>query len=72
MATMDALVLTAVKNMKIEQVDKPQVKANEVLIETKYAGICGTDHALYNGLPGSAAAVPPIVLGHENSGVVSE
>ncbi|KGO31740.1 alcohol dehydrogenase, partial [Oenococcus alcoholitolerans] len=35
-------------------------------------GICGTDHALYNGLPGSAAAVPPIVLGHENSGIVAK
>ncbi len=43
-----------------------------MLINTAYAGICGTDHALYKGLPGSADAVPPIVLGHENSGVVAE
>lgn len=27
---------------------------------------------MYAGLPGSADAVPPIVLGHENSGVVAE
>ncbi|MFT8878421.1 MAG: zinc-dependent alcohol dehydrogenase family protein [Oenococcus sp.] len=69
---MDALVLTAVKHMEVQETKKPTQKANEVLIESKYAGICGTDHALYNGLPGSAAAVPPIVLGHENSGIVAE
>ncbi|EHN58393.1 MAG: zinc-dependent alcohol dehydrogenase family protein [Oenococcus sp.] len=69
---MDALVLTAVKQMEVQETKKPTPKANEVLIESKYAGICGTDHALYNGLPGSAAAVPPIVLGHENSGIVAE
>ncbi|MFT8469605.1 MAG: zinc-dependent alcohol dehydrogenase family protein [Oenococcus sp.] len=69
---MDALVLTAVKHMEVQETKKPAPKANEVLIESKYAGICGTDHALYNGLPGSAAAVPPIVLGHENSGIVAE
>lgn len=69
---MKALVLTATKHMEIEDIDTPELKPNEVRIDTKYAGICGTDHALYNGLPGSADAVPPIVLGHENSGVVAE
>ena len=33
--------------------------------------MCGTDHDLYACRPGSAAAVPPIVLGHENSGVMA-
>lgn len=68
---MKGLVLTGVKKMEIQDLPTPDVKADEVLVQTKYAGICGTDHALYNGLPGSANAVPPIVLGHENSGVVS-
>lgn len=68
---MKGLVLTGVKKMEIQDLPTPEVKADEVLVQTKYAGICGTDHALYNGLPGSANAVPPIVLGHENSGVVS-
>jgi 2-desacetyl-2-hydroxyethyl bacteriochlorophyllide A dehydrogenase len=68
---MKGLVLTGVKKMEIQELPTPEVKADEVLVQTKYAGICGTDHALYNGLPGSANAVPPIVLGHENSGVVS-
>lgn len=60
-----ALVMTEVKNMEIKEVDLPAVKADEVVIETAYAGICGTDNALFNGLPGSADAVPPIILGHE-------
>ncbi|MCM0599533.1 zinc-dependent alcohol dehydrogenase family protein [Periweissella fabalis] len=68
---MKALVLTDIKKMEIQDIEKPTPKPYEVLIEAKYAGICGTDHALYNGLPGSAPAVPPIVLGHENSGIVA-
>ncbi|KRM69074.1 zinc-dependent alcohol dehydrogenase family protein [Apilactobacillus ozensis] len=68
---MKALVLTGKKQLEIQNLDQPEPKANEVLVNAKYAGICGTDYALYNGLPGSAPAVPPIVLGHENSGVVA-
>lgn len=68
---MKALVMTAVKHLEVQNdYKKPTPKPNELLIHTAWAGICGTDKALYNGLPGSADAVPPIVLGHENSGVV--
>ncbi|PWG00270.1 zinc-dependent alcohol dehydrogenase family protein [Levilactobacillus bambusae] len=67
---MKALVLTETKKMELETIDRPSVGPDEVLVKTAYAGICGTDKALYQGLPGSADAVPPIVLGHENSGVV--
>lgn len=69
---MKALVLTGTNKLEVKSIEKPEVKPNEVLIHTAFAGICGTDHALYAGLPGSADAVPPIVLGHENSGVVAE
>ena len=69
---MEALVLTGIKSLELQDLKQPEVKPNEVKIHTAFAGICGTDHALYAGLPGSAPAVPPIVLGHENSGVVAE
>lgn len=69
---MKALVFTGKQHMEIQDIDKPEVKPNEVRVDTAYAGVCGTDHALYNGLPGSADAVPPIIFGHENSGVISE
>lgn len=68
---MKALVLTGVKKFEIQNMPTPQIEPDEVLINTAYAGVCGTDHDLYAGRPGSAAAVPPIVLGHENSGVVA-
>ena len=69
---MKALVMTGKKKLEIDDnYKKPEVKPNEVLVHTAWAGICGTDKALYNGLPGLADAVPPIVLGHENSGVVA-
>lgn len=69
---MKALVLTGTKQFEIQDLPTPEVKPNEVLVNTAYAGICGTDRALYAGLPGSADAVPPIVLGHENSGIVAK
>ncbi|MGN1284302.1 MAG: zinc-dependent alcohol dehydrogenase family protein, partial [Candidatus Limosilactobacillus intestinavium] len=69
---MKALVLTGLKQLEVQDIEEPSIKPNEVLIHTAYAGICGTDKALYAGLPGSASAVPPIVLGHENSGVVTK
>ena len=70
---MKALVMTDVKKLEVQDdYPTPTIQPNEVLIHTAWAGICGTDKALYNGLPGSADAVPPIVLGHENSGVVAE
>ena len=68
---MKALVLTGTKQFEMQDVTTPTVKDDEVLVNTAYAGICGTDRALYAGLPGSADAVPTIVLGHENSGIVA-
>jgi threonine dehydrogenase-like Zn-dependent dehydrogenase len=63
--------------IKIEEVAIPQPKANEVLLEVKACGICGTDvhikqtdddgYMLYPGLTGF-----PATLGHELSGVVVE
>lgn len=69
---MKALVLEGKKQLAVKDYDMPSIKPDEVLVHTAYAGICGTDKGLYAGLPGSAEAVPPIVLGHENSGVVAK
>ena len=51
---MKALVLTGIKQFKIQELDTPEIQPNEVLINTAYAGVCGTDHDLYAGRPGSA------------------
>ena len=44
----------------------------EVLIKVAACGVCGTDVHIYHGGKGSAAVTPPVVLGHEFSGVVTE
>lgn len=50
---MKALVLTGVKEFEIQDLPTPEIQPNEVLINTAYAGVCGTDHDLYAGRPGS-------------------
>jgi L-iditol 2-dehydrogenase len=45
---------------------------NEVRVQVKCCGICGTDQHIYHGYPGSAVVTPPIVLGHELAGEVTE
>ena len=47
---MKALVLTGIKQFEIQELDTPEIQPNEVLINTAYAGVCGTDHDLYAGL----------------------
>ena len=50
----------------------PQVEAEDVLIQVKACGICGTDVHIYEGDKGAAEVTPPTILGHEFSGVVAE
>ena len=43
---MKALVMTGKKKLEIDDnYKKPEVKPNEVLVHTAWAGICGTDKA---------------------------
>jgi len=51
--------------------NKPKALAkDEVLVKVAACGICGTDVHIYHGEEGSAAVTPPVVLGHEFSGIV--
>jgi L-iditol 2-dehydrogenase len=58
------------KNIKIEDALKPKIKDNEVLVKVKAVSICGSDLHAYLGV--SKRRVPPLVMGHEFSGVVVE
>jgi len=49
-----------------------ELSAGEVRVQVKCCGICGTDQHIYHGYPGSAAVTPPLVLGHELAGEVTE
>lgn len=56
-------------NISLLETDIPKPKADEVLIEVKAAGICGTDiHILHDKFP----YYPPVILGHEFSGQIVE
>ncbi len=44
----------------------------EVLVRVSACGVCGTDVHIYHGDKGSAEVRPPVVLGHEISGVVEK
>lgn len=51
----------------------PQIGAHDVLIEIKKTAICGTDIHIYNWDEWAQSALsPPVVIGHEFVGVISE
>ncbi len=56
-------------HLELREVEPPQPGPGEVLIEVKACGICGTDvHVLHDKFP----YWPPVILGHEFSGVIVE
>ena len=75
---MNALLKTAAEPDAMEYVedfDIPQIKDDEVLMEIKAVGICGTDHSLYRWNPAIANSYHiqyPAIFGHEFSGVIAE
>ena len=56
-------------HVELREVPEPSVGPNMVKIEVKFAGICGTDQHI---LHGTYACNPPVILGHEISGIVVE
>ena len=66
---MKALVLTRYNHFEVKEVSEPQVGPQEVLIEVRACGICGSD---VHGMDGSSGRrIPPIIMGHEASGVIA-
>ncbi len=55
--------------VRLEDVKKPAINTDEVLVEVKYAGICGTDPHIYHQNISFNINVP-IILGHEFTGVI--
>ena len=69
---MKSAVFYGKHNMRVEESPMPKVGAEDVLIQVKACGICGTDEHIYEGDKGAAEVTPPTILGHEFSGVVAE
>ena len=58
-----------ISNVKLLQIEEPELKGNFLKIKIHAAGICGTDlHIISDEYPYNA----PVVLGHEYSGTVVE
>jgi len=54
-------------NIQIKEIPKPKIKSDEILVEMKACGICGSD-LMHWYLKNRA----PLVLGHEPAGIVAE
>jgi len=52
----------------IRDIDIPEIDENEVLIQVKCTGVCGSDLHAFRGI--HAFRKPPVILGHELSGII--
>lgn len=68
-----SFVLKGILDAEIQQKPVPEIDADEILVEVKKTGICGTDvHLLVYGGLGGFIVGKLMVLGHESAGVVSK
>ncbi|KAF7352689.1 putative D-xylulose reductase A [Mycena venus] len=68
-----SFVLKAIDNVVYEQRPIPEISGDQVLVEVKKTGICGSDvHYLVHGRIGDFVVNNPMVLGHESAGIVSK
>ncbi|HRJ42272.1 MAG: alcohol dehydrogenase catalytic domain-containing protein [Caldilineaceae bacterium] len=67
---MKSLVWEAPRSMILRETPMPAVAPDEVLIRVAYGGICGSELSGYLGH--NALRVPPLVMGHEFSGEITE
>lgn len=65
---MQALVWTGPKQMEVRDVERPEAPAGEVVLEVATVGVCGSDLSGYLGQ--NSLRVPPLVMGHEFTGVI--
>lgn len=67
---MKALVLTEYNTLDYKDMPDPILSDDEVLVQIKACGICGSD---VHGMDGSTGRrIPPLIMGHEASGVIVE
>ena len=57
-------------DLRVEEHEMPEVGPEDVLIQVKACGVCGTDVHIYEGDKGAAEVTPPTILGHEFAGVI--
>ena len=66
---MKALVLEDYHRFAYKDVPEPSIGPEDVLVQVKATGICGSD---IHGMDGSSGRrIPPIIMGHESAGVIA-
>ncbi|MCA9133178.1 MAG: galactitol-1-phosphate 5-dehydrogenase [Planctomycetales bacterium] len=66
---MKAMLLSEYQRLDIVDLPTPQIGAEDVLVQVKACGICGSDIHGWDG--SSGRRVPPLVMGHEAAGIVA-
>ena len=67
---MKALVYTGTEQLEYKNFNNPSLINGESIIKVSASGICGSDMHAYHGK--DERRVPPLILGHEVSGVIEE
>lgn len=64
-------VLHGVRDVRIEERDRPRPEPHEVLVAVHAVGICGSDvHYYEHGRIGNYVLEDPMVIGHESAGTI--
>lgn len=66
---MKALVMEEYKKLVYRDFPSPVPAPDEVLVQVKACGICGSDIHGYDGSTGRR--IPPVIMGHEASGIIA-
>ncbi|KIJ99359.1 hypothetical protein K443DRAFT_173424 [Laccaria amethystina LaAM-08-1] len=73
MSANPAFVLRGIEDVIFEDRPIPRVSDDDVLVEVKKTGICGSDvHYLLEGRIGDFVVEKPMVLGHESAGIIAK
>ncbi len=67
---MKAMLLTEYKKLEVVDMPAPEVGPNDILVQVKACGICGSDIHGWDG--SSGRRIPPLVMGHEAAGTVAK
>lgn len=67
---MKSAVFCGAHTLKVQKSPVPKLEPDGVLVRVMACGICGTDVHIYEGDKGAADTTPPVILGHEFSGIV--
>ena len=69
---MRAALLYGKDDIRVQDVPKPEINENEVLLQVKSTFVCGTDVRMWrNGYKG-VSEESPLILGHELSGIIAQ